>query len=79
MPAGAYIGSMINGGAHADRGHAAFLLGERSKGGWWYYFPVVATYKVPLGVAALVLLAIASLFFLRPRFEEWSPLLPFIA
>jgi hypothetical protein len=79
VPAGTYVGSLLNGMAHAERGHAAYLLGRRSKSGWWYYFAVVATYKVPLAVFALMVLSGASLRVLRPRFEEWGLLLPMLA
>lgn len=34
--------------AHQDRGHMAFLLGERGDRGWWYYFPVAIALKTPL-------------------------------
>jgi 4-amino-4-deoxy-L-arabinose transferase-like glycosyltransferase len=39
---------------HQDRGHAAFLLGEYSNDGWWYYFPVAFAIKTPLGSLALI-------------------------
>src|SRR5262249_20793567 len=49
LPAGIFIGSLVRGAWHADQGHLAYLLGERSRSGWWYYFPVVMAYKTPLG------------------------------
>lgn len=41
---------------HARTGHSAYLLGQYSDRGWWYYFPVAVAVKTPLPV--LVLLAI---------------------
>jgi hypothetical protein len=78
LPGGAYVGSIIMARAHVDRGHPAFLLGQRSLHGWWYYFPVVATYKVPIGVGILVLASIASLALARPRWDELMLLLGFV-
>ena len=42
---------------HAERGHPAFLLGEVSKRGWWYYFPVVVGTKTSVPFLLLVFLA----------------------
>lgn len=41
--------------AHQAEGHSAYLLGQRSLVGWWYYFPMLLASKTPLvalGVAA---------------------------
>ncbi len=35
-------------------GHNAYLLGQRSMFGWWYYFPVVFLVKTPTAVLLLV-------------------------
>lgn len=40
---------------HAQRGHDAGLLGEYSRTGWWYYFPVAFALKTPLPVLLLSL------------------------
>jgi hypothetical protein len=76
MPAGIYMSSLLEGFAHADKGHVAYLFGKISKSGWWYYFPAVAIYKVPLGIAALMLGAMLSLTKARLRFDELSLLIP---
>lgn len=78
-PAGVYIGSLMTAVSHADRGAPGYLFGERSMHGWWYYFPVVATYKVPIGLIALMILGAASLLIVKPKWGEWSLLLPLIA
>jgi hypothetical protein len=36
--------------AHQLTGHSAFLFGEISQSGWWYYFPVIFAIKTPLPV-----------------------------
>lgn len=38
---------------HAADGHAAFLLGENTLQGWWYYFPIAFVLKTPLPVLLL--------------------------
>ncbi len=47
---------------HSNRGHSAFLMGQYSVNGWWYYFPAAFAVKTPtltLGLAALWLGALA--------------------
>ena len=39
---------------HIEGGHTAYLLGENSFHGWWYFFPVALAVKTPI---ALLLLA----------------------
>jgi hypothetical protein len=40
---------------HNSTGHTAYLLGQVSKTGWWYFFPVALAVKTP--IAFLLLLA----------------------
>jgi len=42
---------------HMADGHAAFLMGENSLQGWWYYFPIAFGLKTPLPTLALLLAA----------------------
>ena len=42
---------------HNWDGHSAYLFGQLSQQGWWYFFPVVLAIKTPL---ALAILAIAG-------------------
>jgi hypothetical protein len=44
---------------HATGGHEApaFLLGQVSAGGWWYYFPVAFLFKVPVAFQVSVVVA----------------------
>jgi hypothetical protein len=39
---------------HNRQGHPAYLLGMRSRFGWWYYYPVVLAVKTPLPFLALL-------------------------
>lgn len=51
--------------AHDEQGHLAYLFGEHSEKGWWYYFPVIFFYKTPLPF--LLLTAWGALLILRER------------
>ncbi|HEX2062049.1 MAG TPA: glycosyltransferase family 39 protein [Thermoanaerobaculia bacterium] len=46
---------------HDLHGHRAFLLGEHSDEGWWYYFPVALFYKTPIPFLLLALIGGALL------------------
>jgi hypothetical protein len=73
-PGGVYIGSLALAYDKAGVGHPAYLLGHFSRHGWWYYFPVVAAYKVPVGTALVMLLGLVSLRWRRPGWGE-TPLI----
>ncbi len=67
---------------HSSVGHPAFLLGQRSAGGWWYYFPVVWFFKTPLAFVLLTLGGLAWLLRHAPNREAAGvalvPLLLFV-
>ena len=44
--------------SHQARGHKAFLLGQYSRMGWWYYFPVAFALKTPVPSLLLILGAV---------------------
>jgi 4-amino-4-deoxy-L-arabinose transferase-like glycosyltransferase len=46
---------------HASGGHWAFLLGERSPEGWWYYFPLAFLLKTSAALHLLLVVAAAML------------------
>jgi hypothetical protein len=76
LPLGCYINAFVEGAWHSDRGHSTYLLGKVGITGTWKYFPILTFYKMPLGFLLLGLLGIISLFLTRPRWREWSLLLP---
>src|ERR1035437_1281236 len=45
---------------HNLQGHRAYLMGQYSQTGWWYYFPVVVAVKTPTGTLLLLLLALTA-------------------
>jgi 4-amino-4-deoxy-L-arabinose transferase-like glycosyltransferase len=46
---------------HSQSGHAAFLLGDFSDHGWWYYFPVILFFKTPLAFLILATFGIVQI------------------
>ena len=56
VPSNAWIGVKTVLG-HNEEGHLAYLLGDLSKAGWWYYFLVVLGVKSTLPLLLLVALA----------------------
>ncbi len=61
LPAAAYFNSVLDLLAHSDKGHVAYLLGERSLTGWYIYFIVVILVKTPLITLLLLIIAAVSL------------------
>lgn len=64
MPAPAFPLGLATLAFHNQQGHDAYLFGETSRHGWWYYFPVVLFYKTPI---PLLLLAAWGIAILRDR------------
>ena len=63
---------------HATGGHPAFLLGEVSNTGWWYYYLVALAVKSPLPLLALAVVgAVASVRAARDA-ERWPALVPLV-
>ncbi|MEJ1365101.1 MAG: phospholipid carrier-dependent glycosyltransferase [Candidatus Sedimenticola sp. (ex Thyasira tokunagai)] len=59
-----------------EEGNPAFLMGQYSVKGWWYYFPVILLIKTPLPVLLLLLLTLALSIRRRSRRTEMCLLLP---
>jgi 4-amino-4-deoxy-L-arabinose transferase-like glycosyltransferase len=53
---------------HSEEGNPAFLMGEYSELGWWYYFPVAFLLKTPIPTLILILASLWS--FKRTRHER---------
>ncbi|MGO9526138.1 MAG: glycosyltransferase family 39 protein [Verrucomicrobiia bacterium] len=61
--------------SHSQGGHEAYFLGEGSKQGWWYYFPVVFALKSPLAflVALLIGIGVAATRWKKLGLYEKTP------
>jgi hypothetical protein len=63
---------------HATQGHPAFLLGELSRTGWWYYYFVALAVKTPLPILTLAVVGgVASIRAARGD-ERWTALIPLV-
>lgn len=72
VPAPAFFRGISTFISHGSGGHPAFLLGELSMTGWWYYFPVALLVKTPLPLLLFSLLGAAvAIRDLRTR-RDWS-------
>lgn len=61
---------------HNANGHPGYLLGDRSRTGWWYFYEVALAVKTPLGFLALLFAGISMAFRYRRRYRQlWPPLL----
>lgn len=57
VPASSHAIPLLRLQQHTIEGHAAFLLGQNSHHGWWYYFPVAFALKTPLPILLFCVLA----------------------
>ena len=60
MPIPAFSVGLATLAFHNQQGHDAYLFGETSRKGWWYYFPVVFFYKTPIPFLLLAAWGIAT-------------------
>jgi hypothetical protein len=66
-PAPEYFDGIRQALTHNQNGHPAYLLGQHSTTGWWYYFPVALAVKTPTGLLVLLGFGIAVVFRNRKR------------
>jgi len=62
-----YVQSLLVDSAINAGGRIAYLLGDFSERGWWYYFPVAWVLKEPLAIVGLLVAALGSLATRRGR------------
>jgi 4-amino-4-deoxy-L-arabinose transferase-like glycosyltransferase len=58
LPAPEFFDGISVAMAHNTQGHGAYLLGESSTKGWWYYFPEALSVKTPIAFLILLLLGL---------------------
>jgi hypothetical protein len=63
---------------HVFHGHNAYLLGQWSEKGWWYYYPVAILVKTPVALLLLFVSAV-TLALLRIRQRSFAEATPLIA
>jgi predicted membrane-bound dolichyl-phosphate-mannose-protein mannosyltransferase len=57
VPAYSYFKGIFRLSNHWYTGHQAYLAGQHSRTGWWYYFPLAFAVKTPAAVLAMLLVA----------------------
>lgn len=83
FPAASHLIPFLRLRQHIADGHSAFLMGETSQYGWWYYFPVAFALKTPLPTLLLLLISCVSLSFRRRSpllgtlIRRWGPVVVF--
>lgn len=60
VPAGGWFRGLSSQMRHAGGGAKAFLMGDYSDRGWWYYYLIAFFVKTPVSLLALLALAILS-------------------
>jgi hypothetical protein len=78
-PAGCYLLALRLGMGHAMSGHRSYLNGEQSDKGRWDYYPVVASYKVPIGIGVVLFVSLLTIWRSPPRWAEWGLFVPMLA
>ncbi len=61
LPLAHHLEQLLDIGNRSTKGAAAFLLGNYSQEGWWYYFPVAFVLKTPLVTFGIVLIGLFKL------------------
>lgn len=56
--------------SHVSRGHDAYLLGDYSGTGWWYYFIVAFLLKTPIPLIILIVLGTYLLYRKKTKFQN---------
>jgi MFS family permease len=65
---GSYFSGLFAFLNHAAYGHSAYLMGEHSPDGWWYYFPL--GFVVKSGVATLLALSLSIFLLLKKKTDK---------
>ena len=56
----AYVVGLERGLRHSGMGHKAYMMGQYSEDGWWYYFLYAYLIKTPIGTLLIVAASIAA-------------------
>lgn len=61
----AYVSGFKFAASHAGSGHPAYLFGEHSMDGWWYYY--IAAFLIKTPIATLIFILLSLILFNRIR------------
>ncbi len=68
LPAGMHVQIFQSLYEHYDSGHSAFLAGQLSRHGWWWYFPFAFAVKTPL--PTVIAVTAADVILVRDRWRK---------
>ena len=60
LPLAHHLEQLLDIGNRSTKGASAFLLGNYSQTGWWYYFPVAFALKTPLVTLATIIIGLIA-------------------
>ncbi|MBN1405763.1 MAG: glycosyltransferase family 39 protein [Candidatus Omnitrophica bacterium] len=69
-PTKAYFKGLAYFLGHARQGHMAYLMGNYSKDGWWYYFPLAMLFKTPVAAIILITAGFFGIFAKKEKFPQ---------
>ena len=70
-PAPEFVRGLVAYAREGRTGRKAYLLGRRTFGGWWYFFPIAIAIKTPLPFLVLTVVGTAALVVARNRSQAW--------
>ncbi len=76
IPAPTYAANFLTAQTHVEESHLTYLLGERGRTGWWYYFFVALLVKTPAVVLGLLAIGTFLIIWrrdLRRTIYLWFP------
>lgn len=76
LPAATYWRGLVKIWTEYSQGYPTFLLGQVSRTGWWYYFPVTFALKTPLPTLLLFIAGAAALVQRRAGWRASAALIP---
>jgi hypothetical protein len=79
VPAPGWFRGLARAVTESSVSRPAYLLGERSVGGWWYYYPVALLVKTPPSLLLLAILGAAAGVRGLVRRDGWETAAPLVA
>ncbi len=70
-PINQYILGFVMMASHVEGGHDAFLLGQVSNKGWWYYYPVTIALKTQIPIFIFMILSAVYFFWRKVERKDW--------
>lgn len=79
IPARELVDGIIQISQHNQSGHRSYLLGEVRQTGWWYFFPVALSVKVPIPVLLLTIIGLLYTIAISLKANNWLLFVPVLS